>query len=289
MIHLCGTLAFAKTGLIARGHFNGGAAARPALDQGSPESSSRLMKVPPSRDLIFFWTRLVVNSSEAYWNVSQLFEFLVGTVLGSHGNYGIPNCGGGSAAARSSLDQGSPESKSLFCAVLREIVLRMDAMPWYRRQWQWKVASSDEGPQNDALDHGVVSALRLVEGLLAEGFRMYPGKGMANSFRSRSSSFTRRRGAEFLGGTSGRAGIPNGRKPYPSGKTVSYPRSVNSISTTIKFLPCTHITSADLFPPWRFSFSDCPLHEDSLTSCPSSIYFHHYHITNILCNMVSHA
>ena len=54
LIHLCGTLAFAKTGLIARGHFNGGAAARPALDQGSPESSSRLMKVPPSRDLIFF-------------------------------------------------------------------------------------------------------------------------------------------------------------------------------------------------------------------------------------------
>ena len=190
-------------------------------------NSSRLMKVPPSRDLIFFWTRLVDKSSEACWNVSQLFEFLVGTVLGSHGNYGIPNCGGGGAAARSSLDQGSPESKSLSYAVLREIVLRMDAMPWYRRQRQWKVASSDEGPQNDALDHGVVSALRLVEGLLAEGCRMYPGKGMANSFRSRSSSFTRRRGAEFLGGMSGRAGIPNGRKPYPSGKTVSYPRSVS--------------------------------------------------------------
>ena len=45
-------------------------------------NSSRLMKVPPSRDLIFFWTRLVDNSSEACWNVSQLFEFLVGTVLG---------------------------------------------------------------------------------------------------------------------------------------------------------------------------------------------------------------
>ena len=75
-------------------------------------NSSRLMKVPPSWDLIFFWTRLEVNSSEACWNVSQLFEFLVGTVLGSHGNYGIPNCGGGGAAARSSLDQGSPESSS---------------------------------------------------------------------------------------------------------------------------------------------------------------------------------
>ena len=221
-------------------------------------NSSRSMKGPPSEDRIFFWTRLVVNSSEACWNVSQLFEFLVGTVLGSHGNYGIPNCGGGGAAARSSLDQGSPESKSLSYAVLREIVLRMDAMPWYRRQRQWKVASSDEGPQNDALDHGVVSALRLVEGLLAEGCRMYPGKGMANSFRSRSSSFTQRRGAEFLGGMSGRAGIPSGRKPYPSGKTVSYPRSVSSISTTIKFLPCTHITSADLFPPWRFSLSRLP-------------------------------
>jgi len=83
-------------------------------------------------------------------------------------------------------------------------------------------------------------------------------KGMATSFRSRSSPFTRRRGAEFLGGMSGRAGIPNGRKPYPSGKTVSYPRSVSSISTTIKFLPCTHITSADLFPPWRFSLSRLP-------------------------------
>ena len=69
------------------------------------------------------------NDSEACWNVSQLFEFLVGTVLGSHGNYGIPNCGGGGAAARSSLDQGSPESKSLSCAVLRETVLRMDACP----------------------------------------------------------------------------------------------------------------------------------------------------------------
>ena len=170
------------------------------------------------------------------------------TVLGS---YGIPNCGGGSAAARSSLDQGSPESKSLSYAVLREIVLRMDAMPWYRRQRQWKVASRDEGPQNDALDHSAVSALRLVGGLLAEGCRMYPCKGMASSFQSQSSSFTRRRGAELMGGMSGRAGIPCG-KPHP-GKTVSYPRSVSSISTTIKFLPCTHITSADLFPPWRFS------------------------------------
>ena len=158
------------------------------------------MKVPPSWDLIFFWTRLVDNSSEACWNVSQLFEFLVGTVLGSHGNYGIPNCGGGGAAARSSLDQGSPESKSLSYAVLREIVLRMDAMPWYRRQRQWKVASSDEGPQNDALDQSVVSALRLVGGLLATRCIMYPGKGMTSSFRSRSSSFTQRRGAEFLGG-----------------------------------------------------------------------------------------
>ena len=121
----------------------------------------------------------------------------------------------------------------------------------YRRQRQWKAASSDEGPQYDALDHSAVSALRLVGGLLAEGCRMYPGKGMASSFRSRSSSFTRRRGAELLGGMSGRAGIACG-KPHP-GKTVSYPCSVNSISTTIKFLPCTHITSADLFPPWRFS------------------------------------
>ena len=40
-------------------HFKGGAAARSvSLDQGSPESSSRLMKVPPSRDLIFFWEPL---------------------------------------------------------------------------------------------------------------------------------------------------------------------------------------------------------------------------------------
>ena len=255
LFHLCVTLAFAKTGLIARGISRGAHGRVPSLDQGSPESSSRLMKVPPSRDLIFFWTRLVDNSSEACWNVTQLFEFLVGTVLGSHGNYGIPNCGGGGAAARSSLDQGSPESKSLSYAVLREIVLRMDAMPWYRRQRQWKVASSDECPQNDALDHGVVSALRLVEGLLAEGCRVYPGKGMANSFRSRSSSFTRRRGAEFLGGMSGRAGIPSGREEPHPGKTVSYPSSVIYISTTITFLPCTHFTSADLFPPWRFSLS----------------------------------
>ena len=169
LFHLCVTLAFAKTGLIARGISRGAHGRVPSLDQGSPESSSRLMKVPPSRDLIFFWTRLVDNFSEACWNVTQLFEFLVGTVLGSHGNYGIPNCGGGGAAARSSLDQGSPESKSLSYAVLREIVLRMDAMPWYRRQRQWKVASSDESPQHDALDHSVVSALRLVGGLLAEG------------------------------------------------------------------------------------------------------------------------
>ena len=75
---------------------------------------------------------------------------------------------------------------------------------------------------------------------------------MANSFRSRSSSFTQRRGARFLGGMSGRAGIPSGREPFPR-KTVSYPCSVNSISTTIKFLPCKIIISADLFPPLRFS------------------------------------
>ena len=35
----------------------------------------------------------------------------------------------GGAAARSSLDQGSPESKSLSCAVLRETVLKIDACP----------------------------------------------------------------------------------------------------------------------------------------------------------------
>ena len=104
-------------------------------------------------------------------------------------------------------------------------------MPWYRRQRQWKVASSDEGPQNDALDHSAVSALRLVGGLLATRCRMYPGKSMANSFQSRSSSFTQRRGAEFLGGMSGIADIPKGRGPYP-GRTASDPGSANSTSTT---------------------------------------------------------
>ena len=55
-------------------------------------NSSRSMKDPPSKDRIFFWTRLDYNDSEACWNVSQLFELLVGTVLGC---YGIPNCGDG--------------------------------------------------------------------------------------------------------------------------------------------------------------------------------------------------
>ena len=55
LFHLCVTLAFAKTGLIARGISRGAHGRVPSLDQGSPESSSRLMKVPPSRDLIFFY------------------------------------------------------------------------------------------------------------------------------------------------------------------------------------------------------------------------------------------
>ena len=47
-------------------------------------NSSRLMKVPPSWDLIFFWTRLVVNSSEACVGMyPSCSNFLWGPYLGA--------------------------------------------------------------------------------------------------------------------------------------------------------------------------------------------------------------
>ena len=80
-------------------------------------NSSRLMKVLPSWDLIFFWTRLVVNSSEACWNVSQLFEFLVGTVLGGLCKLASPAVGMG-IQEYIPLWVRNPKSKSLSYAVL---------------------------------------------------------------------------------------------------------------------------------------------------------------------------
>ena len=229
------------------------------LKRGSDPSTglgedNRLYHGPSAqRQIRFYWTR--IGGISVVWVplLPESSEWSTGIVFGGRGKRGDPSCRGGGTDACSSLDQGSPESKSLFCAILRDVIISshmvnapVQEITAMEGGWQLRRPAERTLLITAAFLH--CASLRDCQ---QDVGRTHVDKGMAYSFRSRSPLFAQGRGAEFLGGMSGRAGIPCG-KPHP-GKTVSYPCSVNSISTTIKFLPCKIIISADLFPPWRFS------------------------------------
>ena len=149
------------------------------------------------------------------------------------GKRDILNCGDGDIAACSSLDQGSPESKSLFCAILRDVIIsshtvnaRVQEITAMEGGWQLRRPAERTLLITAAFPH--CASLR---GCQQDVGRTHVDKGMAHSFRSRSPLFAQGRGAEFLGGMSGIADIPKGRGPYP-GRTASDPGSANSTSTT---------------------------------------------------------
>ena len=149
------------------------------------------------------------------------------------GKRDILNCGDGDIAACSSLDQGSPESKSLFCAILRDVIIsshtvnaRVQEITAMEGGWQLRRPAERTLLITAAFPH--CASLR---GCQQDVGRTHVDKGMAFSFRSRSPLFAQGGGAEFLGGMSGIADIPKGRGPYP-GRTASDPGSANSTSTT---------------------------------------------------------
>ena len=149
------------------------------------------------------------------------------------GKRDILNCGDGDIAACSSLDQGSPESKSLFCAILRDVIIsshtvnaRVQEITAMEGGWQLRRPAERTLLITAAFLH--CASLRDCQ---QDVGRTHVDKGMAYSFRSRSPLFAQGRGAEFLGGMSGIADIPKGRGPYP-GRTASDPGSANSTSTT---------------------------------------------------------
>ena len=156
-------------------------------------NSSRLMKVPPSRDLIFFWTRLVDKSSEACWNVSQLFEFLVGTVLG-----GL--CKLASPAVRMGTQEyvplwvGNPKSKSLFHLNLLHIISGADDCSGVEDNGLRGVLMGVKAHETFVLDQNEGFAPSLIEGPIACGHRAYPVYEAASLLRSQSLFCTRTQG-----------------------------------------------------------------------------------------------
>ena len=131
------------------------------------------MKVPPSRDLIFFWTRLVDKSSEACWNVSQLFEFLVGTVLGGHCKLASPAVGM-ETQEYVPLWVGNPKSKSLFHPSPLHIISGADDCSGVEDNGLRGVLMGVKARETFVLDHNEGFAPSLIEGPIARGQRVYP-------------------------------------------------------------------------------------------------------------------
>ena len=98
----------------------------------SGQPDNRMLNEPCARRQIrFFWTRLEkasVCSAEPQLYM-ELSAWLTGIGFEDRGKRDILNCGDGDIAACSSLDQGSPESKSLFCTNLRETITGRDVCP----------------------------------------------------------------------------------------------------------------------------------------------------------------
>jgi len=207
------------------------------------------------------WTQIGIDNfcSSAELRIQELSAWTTGIGFEDRGKRGILNCGDGDIAACSSLDQGSPESKSLFCTNLRETITGRDVCPMVQEitamegGWQLRRPAERTPLITAAFLH--CASLRDCQ---QDVGRTHVDKGMAYSFRSRSSLLAQRRGAEFLGGVM--SFIPKGRGPYP-GRTASDPGSANSTSTT------DHVSPAQLYslsyPRKRRPFPACSPLESS--------------------------
>ena len=169
--------------------------------------------------------------------------WLTGIVFGGCGKRGNPSCRGGGAVACPLFGARDSKEASLLCHPSRcHHIVAYGGCPGAGDIGNRRMLAVTTARGTSALDHSAVSAVCFVWELLARcRTTTHVDKGMANSFRSRSSLFTQRRGAEFLGGMSGIAGIPKGRGPY-TGRTASYPGSASSTSTTDYVSP-TYLTS----------------------------------------------
>ena len=207
-----------------------------ASGPGEGQQNNRKLNEPCARRQIrFFWTRLgnVSVCSAELQLYMELSAWLTGIGFEDRGKRDILNCGDGDIAACSSLDQGSLESKSLFCTDLREIITGRDVCPGTGDNGNGRRLAVTKARRTNALDHGGVSALCLVEGLLARCGDTNSDKEVARSLRSQSPLLIQGRGAGSLEETSGQAGVSRGDEsslPYSRG-TVSYPRQFNHITT----------------------------------------------------------
>ena len=159
------------------------------------------------RQIRFYWTRIGGISVVRVPLLPESSEWPTGIVFGDRGKRDILNCGDGDIAACSSLDQGSLESKSLFCTNLRETITGRDVCPGIGDNGNGRRLAVTKDRGTNALDHSDVSALCLVEGLLARCGDTNSDKEVARSLRSQSPLFIQRRGTCF----SGRDVRPSGR------------------------------------------------------------------------------
>ena len=200
---------------------------------GQPNNST-LNEPCARRQIRFSWTQLEKASvCSAELQIQELSAWLTGIGFEDRGKRDILNCGDGDIAACPSLDQGSPESKSLFYTYLREIIPGCDVCPSIGDNGNGRMLAVTKDRGTNALDHSDVSALCLVEGLLARFDDTNSYKEVARSLRSQSPLLIQGRGADSLEETSGQAGVSRGDEsslPY-SRETVSYPRQFNHITT----------------------------------------------------------
>jgi len=226
---------------------------------GQPDDS--MTNEPCARRRIqFFWTQIGEKASvcSAELEIQELSAWTTGIGFEGRGKHGILNCGDGDIAACPSLDQGSPESKSLFYTYLREIIPGCDACPGIGDNGNGRRLAVTKDRGTNALDHSDVMHCASLRDCQQDVGRTHVDKGMAYSFRSRSPLLAQRRGAEFLGGVM--SFIPKGRGPYP-GRTASDPGSANSTSTTDYVSPAQlHSLS---YPRKRRSFPACSPLESS--------------------------
>jgi len=219
----------------------------------SGQPDNRMLNEPCARRQIrFFWTRWEekVSVYSAELQIQELSAWTTGIGFEDRGKRDILNCGDGDIAACSSLDQGSPESKSLFYTNLRETITGRDVCPSIGDNGNGRMLAVTKDRGTNALDHSDVSALCLVEGLPARCGDTNSDKEVARSLRSQSPLFIQRRGADSRRECGS----------LPREKTVSYPGQFNHITAD-------HVSPTQLYslsyPRKRRSFPACSPLESS--------------------------
>ena len=198
------------------------------------------------------WTQIGEKASvcSAELEIQELSAWTTGIGFEGRGKHGILNCGDGDIAACPSLDQGSPESKSLFYTYLREIIPGCDGFPGIGDNGNGRMLAVTKDRGTNALDHSDVSALCLVEGLPARCGDTNSDKEVARSLRSQSPLLIQRRGADSRRECGS----------LPREKTVSYPGQFNHITTDYVSPAQLHSLS---YPRKRRSFPACSPLESS--------------------------